>query len=152
MEKYPILFSRRELIEGNGFIAGVSVNGRALLSAENGETWVEGVNPGGFTAKGSSSSEALAAFGEEFRLVLFDIATEAASFEVFKTSVEAFFNETNRTALREWEGAVTEVRQGKLAADWLDRRPAESPLGIEVVRIRQPKAAHNQEGVAAIAA
>ena len=152
MERYPILFSRRELIEGNGFVAGVSISGRALLFDEDGDYWVEGVNPGGFAAKGSSPSEALVAFAEELRLVLFDIAIEAVSFEDFKVAVEAFFNETNQTALREWEGALAEVRQGKLAADWLDRRPADTPLGIEVAMIRDPRAANNQEGVAAIAA
>ena len=152
MERYPILFSRRELIEGNGFIAAVGVSGRALLFDENGESWVEGVNPGGFAAKGASPSEALAAFCEEFRLVLFDIASEAGAFESFKAEVEEFFHETNETALREWEMAVSEVRQGKVTVDWLDRRPAESPLTIDVVKIRHPKAANNQEGGAAIAA
>jgi hypothetical protein len=111
--------------------------------------WKEST-PAASRAKGSSPSEALAAFGEEFRLVLFDIATEATSFEAFKA--EGFFKETNQTALREWEEAVAEVRQGKVTADWLDRRPAESPLGVEVVMIRHPNAANNQEGGAAIAA
>ena len=152
MDRYPILFSRRELIEGNGFIAGVGVKKRALLFEEDDETWVEGVNPGGFTAKGSSPSEALAAFCEEFRLVLFDIALEAPSFEGFQAGVERFFDETNQTALHEWEEAVAAVREGRVTAEWLDRRPAESPLGIEVVQIRHPKAANNQEGGAAIAA
>jgi hypothetical protein len=152
MARYPILFSRRELIEGDGFIAAVGVSGRALLFDEDGESWVEGVNPGGFAAKGASPSEALAAFCEEFRLVLFDIASESGAFEGFKEEVEKFFHETNDTALREWETAVSEVRQGKITVDWLDRRPAESPLTIDVVRIRHPKAANNQEGGAAIAA
>jgi hypothetical protein len=152
MERYPILFGRRELIEGNGFIAGVEVAGRALLSNEDGEYWVEGINPGGFAAKGAGPGEALAALCVEFRLVLFDIAVEAVDFSSFKEAVEKFFHATNQVALQEWNEAVAEVRNGKINADWLDKRPAESPLGINVVQISQPKASHNQEGAAAIAA
>jgi len=106
MNRYPILFSRRELVEGNGFIARVGVLGIALLLEEDDETWVEGINPGGFAAKGSSPSEALAVFYQELRLVLFDIAIEALSFEEFRAEVDRFFDETNQTALHEWEEAV----------------------------------------------
>jgi hypothetical protein len=72
-----LLFGRRELVEGNGFVARVVVSGRALLVDENGECWIEGVNPGGFAASGKSPSEALAAFGSAFRAILFDIASGA---------------------------------------------------------------------------
>jgi hypothetical protein len=50
MPHYPLLFGRRELVEGNGFIARVIVSGRPLLTEEDGESWVEGINPGGFSA------------------------------------------------------------------------------------------------------
>jgi len=152
MEQYPILFGRHELIEGNGFIARVEVAGRALLSKEDGEYWVEGVNPGGFAAKGTGQLEALAAFCVDFRLVLFDIAVDAADFDVFKLEVDKFFHATNLVALQEWEAAVAEVRKGRIDANWLDKRPADSPLWVNVVQISQPKAVHNQEGAAALAA
>ncbi len=152
MERYPILFGRRELIAGNGFIAGVEVAGRALLSQDDGEYWVEGINPGGFASKGAGPGEALAAFCEEFRLVLFDIAVDATDFANFKAEVEKFFQATNQIALQEWEEAVVEVRAGKIAPEWLDKRSADSPLRVDVVQIRQPRAADNQEGTAAIAA
>jgi hypothetical protein len=29
--RYPILFTRHELVEGDGFVAGVAIRGRALL-------------------------------------------------------------------------------------------------------------------------
>jgi len=47
MDRYPILFRCRELVEGNGFIAGVGINGRALLFEEDGDMWVEGILLGG---------------------------------------------------------------------------------------------------------
>jgi hypothetical protein len=62
MTCYPLLFARRELVEGNGFVARVAVSGRALLTDEEGEVWVEGINPGGslrmekVTARHSQSS------------------------------------------------------------------------------------------------
>jgi hypothetical protein len=152
MTRYPILYGRRELIEGNGFVAAVALHGRVLLTEEESDYWVEGVNPGGIAARGDNPSEALAEFCSEYRVVLFDIAAEARSLEEFKTGVERFFNDTSPTAAREWEAAVDEVRSGKVEANWLDKRPAESPLSIEVVPVRQPQATNNEEDEAAIAA
>lgn len=149
---YPLLFGRRDLVEGNGFVASVALRGRALLTEEDGAYWIEGVNPGGFAARGGDRGEALAAFGQELRAVLFDIAVDAQTFEAFKAEVEKFFHETSEPARQEWEEAVREVRAGKVEADWLKQRPAESPLSVDVVLIRQPKAANNQEGELAIAA
>lgn len=64
MSDYPIIFGLRDHIEGDGFLAFVKVAGRALLhEEEDGDAWVEGVNPGGFVATGNSLVEAL----EEFR-------------------------------------------------------------------------------------
>lgn len=79
-------------------------------------------------------------------MVLFDIALETSDFAAFKTEVERFFWETNEPALRDWEAAVNDVRDGKVSADWLIQRPADSPRGVNVVLVRQPQAVNNQEG------
>jgi hypothetical protein len=152
MTKYPLLFSQRELVEGNGFIAGVALHGRLLLTEDGSESWVEGVNPGGIAARGDSPGEALAEFSSEYRVVLFDIAAGALSFDELKAEVESFFNDTSPTAAREWQVALEEVRAGRVDASWLRKRPADSPLGIEVVLVQQPQSANNEEGDAAIAA
>lgn len=152
MTHYPILFGRRELVEGNGFIARVVLQGRLLLTVGENESWVEGVNPGGIAARGDSPAEALAEFCSEYRVVLFDIVAEANSFSEFKSEVERFFNDTSRVAERDWKAALDAVRAGKVDADWLTRRSADSPLGIEVVLVQVPQAANNEEGEAAIAA
>ena len=152
MARYPILFDRTELIEGNGFVARVIVAGRALLTEEDGGFWAEGVNPGGFAATGASTGEALNAFCREYRSILFDIAVGAATFQAFKGEVEKFFQETSEVARGDWEQAVIEVRTGRTTADWLAKRPADSPLRVEVVEVRQPKAENNEEGETAIAA
>lgn len=152
MTYYPLLFGRRELVEGDGFIARVVLHGRLLLTEEVDECWVEGVNPGGIAAQGGSPVEALAEFCSEFRAVLFDIAAEAGSFSEFKTEVERFFNDTSPVAARDWKAAVDAVRAGEVKADWLTKRSADSPLGIDVDLVQEPQAANNEEGEAAIAA
>ena len=107
MKYYPLLFGRRELVEGNGFVARVAVTGRALLSEESeNEFWVEGINPGGIAGKGQNPSEAVADFCVAFRAVLFDIASDAESFQAFHDEVQRFFQETNAPALREWEAST----------------------------------------------
>lgn len=152
MTRYPILFARRELIEGNGFVAGVAVSGRLLLTEEEGEAWVEGVNPGGIAASGETPGQALAEFCSEYRVVLFDIAAAAPNFEDFKDEVERFFHGASSTVAAEWEMAVKDVQAGKVDADWLNKRPANSPINIQVVPVQQPRAANNEEDEAAIAA
>ena len=152
MTQYPLLFDRRELVEGNGFVARVTVSGRALLVEEEGEHWIEGVNPGGFAASGKSPSEALAELGSAFRAVLFDIASDAGSFQDFHDEVQRFFEETNVPALRDWEEAVKRVKAGTLDAEWLSKRPADTKLGVEVMEVNRPAAANNELGEAALAA
>ena len=134
MVRYPLLFDRQELVEGNGFVARVTVSGRALLVEEEGEHWIEGVNPGGFAASGKSPSEVLAELGAAFRAVLVDIASDAGSFQDFCREVQRFFEETNVPALHDWEQAVERVKAGELDADWLSKRPVDTKLGVEVVR------------------
>lgn len=148
----PLLFGRRELVEGNGFVASVILSGRALLTEEDDEHWVEGVNPGGFSANGQSAQEALGKFCDELRAILYEIALEAPSFEAFKAETERFYDETNNVARAEWESAVLAVRAGEIHADWLVPRPADSPQGVEVRLVREPRAENNREGEAALAA
>lgn len=153
MTQYPLIFGLPELVEGNGFVARVVVSGRALMSEVEGEVWVEGINPGGFAAKGQSPSEALAEFRSAFKAVLFDIASDAMSFGDFHDEAQRFFNETNEVALKEWEEAVQRVRAGELdAPEWLNKRSAETRLGIEVTEVSRPAAMHNDMGEAALAA
>jgi len=148
MTRYPLLLGFRDVVQGNGYIARVAVEGRALMLAEEPpeKIWIEGVNPGGFAASGHSQAEALEAFRQSYLAVLFDIAADAGDFEAFREGVEEFFHDTNEPAGRDWEAAVQEVRAGRMEADWLAKRPADSPRHIEVVRIEQPKAQDNELG------
>jgi hypothetical protein len=133
MTHYPILFSRRDLVEARHFTAGVIVAGRILVSNENDEFWAEGVNPGGLAAEGTSPETALMALCASYHEVLLDIAEDEPSFDGFKKAVERFFNDTNMTALKEWEEAVLQVRAGKLTMPSMGKRPSESPTGVKVL-------------------
>ena len=44
------------------------------------------------------------------------------------------------------------AQAGKLDADWLNKRPAETRLGVEVVEVSRPAATNNELGGAALAA
>src|SRR5215210_8145215 len=127
MTRYPLLFGFRDLIAGNGYIAGVALsNGRAVLVDEGDGFWMYGVNPGGLAAGGESLGRAQSEFRSAYKSGLFDIAAEAQSFEAFKAEVERFFRETNNPTLVEWDEAVAEVRQGRTEADWLPKKSADS--------------------------
>lgn len=147
MASYPLLFGFRDVIQGEGFIARVAVQGRALMQVEAPETvWIEGVNPGGFAASGHSQAQALESFRQSYLAILFDIASDAADFAAFQRGVEEFFHDTNEPASRDWDAAVAEVRAGRTDADWLAKRPADTPRSIEVVRVERPTAQDNALG------
>jgi hypothetical protein len=152
MTRYPILFGFRDLIAGNGFVAGVTVNGRALLVDEGDGYWMYGVNPGGAAAGGATASEAQSKFRDVYRSVLFDAAAEAVDFAAFKAEVERFFSETNEPPKTEWDEAVLEVRSGKVAADWLPKGRAESRVGAAVVLLDHPVPSANALDEAELAA
>lgn len=139
MTRYPLLFGFRDLVAGNGYVAGVAIsNGRALLVDEGDGFWMYGVNPGGLAAGGKSIGDAQSEFRIAFKSVLFDIAAEAQSFEAFRTEVERFFQETNNPTLLEWDEAVAEVRLGHTDADWLPRKSAESKTDVKIVQLEHP--------------
>jgi len=137
MTWYPILFGFRDLIAGNGFLAGVAVNGRALLVRDDEDGYsMYGVNPGGMCAGGADVGEAQRAFREEHRKILFDIAADAENFEEFKAEAERFFDETNERMLLDWNKAVQQVRAGQVEADWLQRVDSDKArLLIEVTSL-----------------
>ena len=132
MTHYPLLYGLSDVIAGNGFFASVSVNGRALLVDEGDGFWMYGVSPGAIAAGGNTPGEAQSEFRQIYTSVLFDIAAEADDFGTFKAQVEQFFFATDDAAAAEWDLAVAEVRQGRVDADWLPKRKAESKTGVKV--------------------
>lgn len=152
MTHYPLLFGFRDLVAGNGFIAGVDLRGRALLADEGDGFWMYGVNPGGIAAGGANAGEARSEFRVMYRSVLFDIAAEAKSFNEFQLQVQQFVEETNSPTAAEWEEAVSSVRSGKVKADWLPKRKAESTIGVQVILLEHPAPSANVLDEAELAA
>lgn len=124
MVNYPILFEYKDLIAGKGFLAGVAIAGRALLREDEEGFWMHGVKPGGICADGDSQKEAAAEFRTLYRTVLYDIAAEAPDFECLQDEVRKFYEDEDRVLAKAWNEAVSEVRRGGLASDWLNKWPS----------------------------
>lgn len=138
MDYYPILFGVRDPIIGNGFVAGVAVNGRALMRRESEGFWVDGVFPGGVCAGGSTRDEALLKFRASYRSVLIDLATEAESFDAFHAAVERFFWEQTPGEADKWLEAAAELRKdAKRAGGWLPVKTAYPEPEVKIVRLDQ---------------
>lgn len=152
MTHYPLLFGFGDLIAGNGFVAGVDLRGRALLVDEGDGFWMYGVNPGGVAAGGATPAEAQSEFRAAYKSVLFDIAAEAETFQDFERQVKEFVSDRNEPTFREWEAAVTEVRHGRVDADWLPKRKAESKIGVDVSLLDHPAPSANVLDEAELAA
>jgi hypothetical protein len=130
MKHFPLFFRFDEMVLGNGFVAGVRVDGRATAEVQDdGSVWIFGVYPGAMAEGGPDLSTAFANFRARFRLYLVGVATEHASFRAFKAEVERFVLESNDVAIAEWEEARRLVRAGHepgqtMRRDTTDRKPA----------------------------
>jgi hypothetical protein len=111
-----------------------------------------GVNPGGVAAGGITAGEAQSEFREAYKSVLFDIAAEAVTFEDFEREVKQFVSDRNEPTFSDWEAAVNEVRHGRVDADWLPKRRAESRVGVDVVLVEHPAPSVNVLDEAELAA
>lgn len=146
MKMFPIVFRFRDLIAGNGFLARVLVDGRALLTKEDdGDQWVYGVQPGAVAGGASDAATALNEFKTRYESVLFDIAGESATFDDFEREVRSFFDGVDETDEKEWTSALNEVRRTNASLDDLPTVRAESvPSRIEVVLVEKVQPAMNE--------
>jgi hypothetical protein len=151
MLRYPLVFDIGGLIAGNGFVASVSLHGRALVEEEEtgGAVWIFGVNPGGAAADAPTRGEAFQAFKESCFSVVLDLAELSGTFEEFKTAVDRFFHETNEPTEREWKDAVTEVREGQLAVEGLEKGSADREPLVAVELVAAPAVTAANDNVTA---
>ena len=134
---YPVLFTFRDVIIGDGYVAHVEASGRFVIEDKGtGEdVWITGVNPGGLAAKGTGQKEAAEAFRSSYRTVLIDLAEESIDFNTFKSQVEIFYRSTCKSTEQDWQEAVLRVRNGEIDSDWLAKKPAEHERNIKVTCI-----------------
>lgn len=108
---HPLIFTLRETVSGNGFLAGITLSGRALMVKEDdGKWWMYGVRPGAIAESGDTPQEAFARFRNRYKETLFDIAEENRSFADFRTEIERFFYEADEEEEHRWEEALRIVR------------------------------------------
>lgn len=132
MNHFPLFFTYRDRLFGNGFLAEVTSHGRILCAREDDENWVYGVQPGGIAATGENPRATLDAYREAFTNVLIDLAAEAPSFDAFRDAVIEFFEEINVPYAEDWRRAVDEVRNHIADLPEIRREKADATCYVQV--------------------
>jgi hypothetical protein len=145
MADYPIVFTFNDAVAGNGFLAGVTLSGRAVLTKENGSWWAYGVRPAALAASGETALGAYLEFRKSFTAVLFDTASFSGTFEAFKAEVERFFHERDEAEEQRWQTAGDAIRNGLVELEPpFDKMPRVAPdvrpVSISVERLDRPEA------------
>jgi hypothetical protein len=130
MSKYPVMFCFQDAISGNGFLAGVTLTGRALMTKEpDNKWWVYGVRPGAIAEAGTTPQEAFLRFRNAYKNVLFDMAEGAPDYEAFRDTVEAFYFQPEAEEERAWQEAFEAIRSVTFVPedDFFGKLPREAP-------------------------
>ena len=139
MAEYPVIFTISDVVSGNGFLAGVSINGRALIAHEDEAWWTLGVRPAAIAESDETPFGSYSKFRVAFKAYLIDTAAFAPTFESFKAEVERFFYERDEVEEQRWHDAGQAIRQGKVEIEApftdLKREPEPRPVGISVERL-----------------
>ena len=131
---WPLLFSFKGPVIGQGFLAVVDLRGRLLARQEPEGLVLDGVNPGGFTCLAPTFELANLDLRATLLEVLADIAVEAETVETFQREVERFFHETDAGTVATWQAAVAQFREARLSPppEPLPQWSAESALYVHV--------------------
>ena len=142
LSEHPIMITLQDAISGNGFVARITMSGRALMREEDGKWWMYGVRPAGIAASGGNIDEAFLRFRNSYKEVLFDIAQESPTFDDFRAEVTRFFeeNDADNEDERTWEASLAAIRGGACNppapfANLPRRSPESSPSFMRVERI-----------------
>lgn len=129
LTEHPIMLTLQDTISGDGFLAGVTLFGRALMRKEDdGKWWMYGVRPAAIAESGNTIDETFLRFRNRYKEVLFDIAQDNNKFEDFKTEVERFFDEPDEEDERLWNNALKAIRSSKISPpEPFAQLPRESP-------------------------
>lgn len=130
MAHYPVMYTLRDAVSGNGFLAGVTLSGRALMTKESdGKWWVYGVRPGAIAESGATPEEAFLRFRNTYKNVLFDLAEGAKDYCTFRDSVENFYFQADDEEEERWQEAFNAIRSGNFVPDdeFFGKMPREAP-------------------------
>jgi len=133
----PLLFSFKQVVVGNGFVAGVKMDGHALLETEQvdnrEESWITGIAPVGIVGGAGDRGLAFVEFRKAWIEVVFDIAAKASCFDDFRTSCEEFLASEQDSLTALWKEAVAVVRREGYVDPYLRNGKAEKSVTFEVV-------------------
>jgi hypothetical protein len=140
MPHYPLMFTFRDAISGNGFLAGVTLSGRALMVHEDDAWWIYGVRPGALAETGQTPQETFLKFRNTYKTVLFDMAEDSIDFESLKKEIERFYHEPDDEEEHRWTEAFQAIRSGKVQpeqpfASLPHEAPENRPTQITVERL-----------------
>jgi hypothetical protein len=129
MPDYPVIFTVRDTVSGNGFLAGVTLTGRAIVCSEDERWWVYGVRPGAIAESGTTPEEAFLRFRNRYKSVLFDFAEGAEKYENFREAVEKFYLQPDEAEENRWLAAFLALRSGKVQPEppFFSTLPKEDP-------------------------
>lgn len=114
MQRLPLYFDLRLVVDGGDFLASVGLRGRITCEEEFGSIWMYGVNPGGLAENGEDLESAYANFRRALTEVVSDCARRAADFGAFRDDVEEFLMGTTEDIVDEWVAARQRIRDGNV--------------------------------------
>jgi hypothetical protein len=123
------MFTVRDTVSGNGFLAGVTLTGRAIITREDdGKWWVYGVRPAPIAESGATPEEAFLRFRNSYKNVLFDFADDA-KYESFRENVENFYHQPDQEEENRWLAAYAALRSGAVKPEppFFSTLPKEDP-------------------------
>lgn len=126
MQRLPLYFDLRVVVDGGGFPASVGLRGRITCEEEFGSVWMYGVNPGGLAENGKDLESAYANFSRARTEIVGDFARRAADFGAFREDLEEFLMGTTEDIVDEWAAARGRIRDGSVPDLRLARETAGS--------------------------
>jgi hypothetical protein len=118
MPNYPVMFTLRDAVSGNGFLAGVTLSGRALVAREeDGKWWFYGVRPAAIAESGNTPEETFLRFRNAYKNLLFDYASDAPTFDFFRHQVESFYQQPDNEEEANWLDAFHALRSGNVTPE-----------------------------------
>jgi hypothetical protein len=134
---WPLRFSHRTPVFGNGYVALVEFSGRLLARSEVDGIWIDGVNPGAFSVGAKTLADAGKAIRDALAGVLIDYAADTKTFDEFRAAVTTFFDTTDSQSEDEWRTAVEDVRAHRVAAPaGLKVESADGEIGVSVTSLQ----------------
>lgn len=112
---WPLIFSYRGTIFGQGFVVDINLQGRVLATPESEGVWVYGINPGAIAVSAPTLADTNVKLRNTLTRLFIDFAREANTFEDFKAAVERFVAESDPVSEDEWQTARAEVKAGRNA-------------------------------------